>query len=341
MKFQKLLLLAGLIASNLVAMNPANLYQQSAYLPTEKADQPIKKQIRSDIKPIETVLNPKEYDIQPWHGTTLAPMPIEKSLEKPTLEPDTQKRALYPMAPIPTVERPAIPDSRFYKDKRTSFLTPLSPEPSLPKFPTLYKEKPYKLPTSTQLEPMQKLEPRQPIVPPLPAAKALPVLAAFTQKQKHELFEVTIVNNTNDTYLIIDQNKRKEIAPGQQETITINKLEPVMQTIVRKSTSGGRHVSTQTETNLVGNIATIALIRLSDRKAFRVLVNQKAGPYHMRTMTTLQPDRSQAPTIVQKIVSHEFARAGATLYFPVLINLQGQDLQQSTIDIRPTEQAGE
>lgn len=462
MKFKKLLFLAGLVAMNIVAMNPVSLFQGQSYAGTEQADQPIKKQVIRETQPIQTVLNPKEYDVQPWYGTTLAPLPVEKPTESAG-EYYSEKPRPYPALPKGLfIEAPSTkePDTRFYKDNTRAFLTPLSeeqplkpmkplaapdtkyvapsqpwefsqelppmtsPMPSTPPVqstrPPLYSEQeepittkyadqPYVTPTRTELpgpmgpltrpaaeadiqkrtlspmatekplekitkpaqitspskyaetpklpvrlgaetEPMEKLAPTQPVMKPISSTLPVIVLGQKLQQKRHEAFEVTIINETDDSYTIPYQGQRIDLHPHHQETITIQKLEPNIQTIVTTSSGVGRPTVRETTQRASISTAKIPLVRTRDRKTFNIVVSQASNQNQMLTVATIQEPvpKSQTQwqsikrsdgTDIKRTLPHEFARRGYSLYFPVIITLKGADLAQSTIEVTPTEQS--
>lgn len=163
MKLQKLLLLAGLLlASRLQAMQPlapgliSTEYSDDSGSESDVEefpravkkypDQPLILPKKSTSEPA-ALLFEKEYDKPYIGGVTRAPLKDEPTLEKGILE-YADKPRVYPamprglFTPAPSKQEP---DTRFYKDIRRAFLTPLGKEAEIEK-PVLQGRMPSQLP---------------------------------------------------------------------------------------------------------------------------------------------------------------------------------------------------
>lgn len=369
MKFKNILLLAGLLlASGLQAMQPlgpgliSTDYSDDSGEESEVEDFPrtIKKypdQPTRLPKQVETkpaaLLYEKDYDKPYIGGVARAPLKDEPSLETGILEYTDKPRA-YPalpkglFTPVPSKQEP---ETRFYKDIRRAFLTPLSEEPSLAKQPPVYADKPTVLPTTKELTPMETLTPPAPVRTTLPVTviqpekpvvqtspfKAEPAVGIFAtllgSKIQRSEFEVAIANSTNDTYKIIYNNQTLPLAPNQVQSISLTNLAQVALTpIVRSRTAGG--VTTTTTISRAIEKQTITLVRTSDNQQFSLNVGRGTNA---RKQIVIALSITQGNNVIKRTdVSFNPPALGQKVYYVVQVNLLGKDLRETTIEITPT-----
>jgi hypothetical protein len=371
MKFQKLLLIVGLALSmNLVAMDPntftidysddsgsdtdTDVSPTASVLPATKpaptqlvlplrkgveyADEPTFKRsywgrpTNTPITPVQTVLNPSDYDKPGVQSVGLASYREDKPLES-AIEYADRPRA-YPALPKGLFITP--PSTKEF-DEPLARKKILADEPTLAKQPPVYADKPAVSQTrKTDIEPMGILKPQAPIVEPKRAL--LPVIAATLLQQKHAAFEVAITNNTSDVFNVVYNNERQIINPNETATVIIDKLQSKTSQAVKTTFSSGVQTSRQV-IPITTDSATINLVRKSDQQAYNIILGQRAGPKNMTTAVTLQKDeRVSKKTLKNASITSEFARKGFSVYFPINITLKGNDLTESTIQATPTEE---
>lgn len=285
-----------------------------------------------DIQPLQTILDPKESDKQPWYGTTLAPSPIEKPIES-AIE-YTERPRPYPALPKGLFITP--PSTKEF-DEPLARKKILADEPTLAKQPPVYADKPTVLPTrSTDIAPMGILNPQAPIIE--PKKSVLPVIVASLLPKKHAQFEVTITNNTNEKYTATYNDERYPLEPNEQATINIEQLQTFTKEAgVMRSTVGGVAAKPQILTRTINN-AVIGLYRNSDRQQYLITVAQSGNKQMGGLTIMIRKDIQGSAPFVTKMITHEFARKGSSLYFPITITLEGKDLGQTKVQAIPTEQ---
>lgn len=186
MKFKNLLLIAGLLlASGLQAMQPlapgliSTDYSDDSGSESDVEDFPRQKTMKKSADQPTTLtkqvvpqpaalLYEKSYDSRPWRGAGVRELSKEQPLE-PAIEYADRPRP-YPALPkglFTEVPSKSEPDTRFYKDIRRAFLTPIGTEPRLEKpvgvDPTL-ADKPYRLDNFAQRN--RDIQPIQTVIHP-------------------------------------------------------------------------------------------------------------------------------------------------------------------------------
>lgn len=213
----------------------------------------------------------------------------------------------------------------------------------------VYADKPIVLPAKKELTPSETprtpvttlpvtvIQPQQPVVAkpsPFKPQQTVGIVGALLgQRIQHSEFEVAIANSTNDTYKVSYNNQIITLQPNDVKTIDLpNLVKTTGPTIVRSRTTAGTTTTSTTSRSI--ETQTITLERASDKQQFSLNIGRGSND---KKQIVAAIGLSQGKQVI-KTANAIFnpPGLGQTVYYVMQINLLGNDLKETTIEITPT-----